>query len=193
MVRSADPADAVHETFRRIGAAVRKVRQERGRSLHELAAQAGVSESMLSMLERGQAGASVRTLLSVAAALQVPVSRLLRPNPRPAVTVYQAGDQLRVQPAPGVTGRVLHDNAERVVLGVFRLVPGAVTRFDQPGYAVARMGWVAVDIARVRHILEPGDGVALLDPERAIMTNVGDRTAEVVLLTRPSRLYLVNR
>jgi transcriptional regulator with XRE-family HTH domain len=58
---------------RAIGEKLRAVRQQRRMSLRKLAGKAGISASMLSRIEIGNAYPSVRSIYSIAAALDVPV------------------------------------------------------------------------------------------------------------------------
>src|SRR5690625_3829524 len=62
---------AAEETIARVGAKIRARRKDIGLTLNELSARTGVSVSMLSMLERGVAGASIGTLVAVATALRL--------------------------------------------------------------------------------------------------------------------------
>ena len=69
-----------------IGGALRRRRREHGRTLTDVAGQAGVSMQHLSDVERGRKDASSEILASVADALEVPLSRILR----------EVGDRLAV-------------------------------------------------------------------------------------------------
>jgi transcriptional regulator with XRE-family HTH domain len=61
----------------RVGVALAAQRQQRGLSLDELSRQAGVSKSMLSQIERGQANPTVAVVWRLATALGVPLGELL--------------------------------------------------------------------------------------------------------------------
>jgi transcriptional regulator with XRE-family HTH domain/mannose-6-phosphate isomerase-like protein (cupin superfamily) len=56
-----------------IGSKLQQIRQSQGLTLRALAAKADVSPSLLSLIENGKANPSVASLLSIAAALSVPV------------------------------------------------------------------------------------------------------------------------
>src|ERR1700730_11869261 len=66
-------SDIKLEHARLIGTKLRAVRQQRQVSLRELAQKADISASMLSQIETGKAYPSVRSIYSIAAALDVPV------------------------------------------------------------------------------------------------------------------------
>ena len=65
----------------RVGAALAAHRQSRGLSLDALSRQAGVSKSMLSQIERGQANPTVAVVWRLATALGVPLPELLGDAP----------------------------------------------------------------------------------------------------------------
>src|SRR5258705_13910757 len=78
-----------------LGERLRAIRLLRRRTLKDIAAAAGVSESFVSQLERGRSSASVATLQRLAAALGIEVSDLFAPEglPRPRV-LRRGGRQL---------------------------------------------------------------------------------------------------
>ena len=64
--------------MKKIGQAIRTVRRQSNKTLKELAAQIGVTESFLSMLENGKRAASVENLNKIADALGVPTTNFLK-------------------------------------------------------------------------------------------------------------------
>ena len=61
-----------------IGDELRRRRQDQGRTLRDVSAAAAVSLGYLSEVERGQKEASSEILLSIAEALDVPISQIMR-------------------------------------------------------------------------------------------------------------------
>jgi len=61
-----------------IGEVLRDVRQQKGRTLRQVASRASVALGYLSEVERGQKEASSEILASVADALDIPVSFIMR-------------------------------------------------------------------------------------------------------------------
>lgn len=59
-----------------LGAAIRELRKKRGATLETVAAEAGITLNMLSLIERGEGNPTWATVQRVAAALSVPVSEL---------------------------------------------------------------------------------------------------------------------
>jgi transcriptional regulator with XRE-family HTH domain len=66
----------------RVGATIRSLRQEKGMTLHALAAASGVSAGMLSQIERDLANPSLRVLSQVRNALGAPISALFQETPQ---------------------------------------------------------------------------------------------------------------
>lgn len=60
-----------------LGGRIRKVREARGLSLHELARLSGISAPALSSIETGKRDLRVTSLYRIAAALRVPVCELV--------------------------------------------------------------------------------------------------------------------
>ena len=60
-----------------IGDVLREIRQQRGRTLRQVASKASVALGYLSEVERGQKEASSEILAAIADALEVPVSSIL--------------------------------------------------------------------------------------------------------------------
>lgn len=82
-----DPDDeqASREVVKRIGQRLRTVRQDRGLSLAQVAAAAGLTRGFLSQVELGDAAASVSSLVRLAAALGIEVTSLFEKAASPLV------------------------------------------------------------------------------------------------------------
>ena len=65
------------ELTRAVGENIKRIRKTKKRSMERLAAEAGVSRSMLGQIERGEANPSVALLGKLASALKVPADVLL--------------------------------------------------------------------------------------------------------------------
>lgn len=74
-----------------VAAAVKRERQRAGLSLSEVARRAGIGKSTMSGLEAGTANPSLETMWALAAALDIPLSRLLDP-PQQEVALHHVRD-----------------------------------------------------------------------------------------------------
>ena len=96
---------------RQLGENLKQLRRERGLTLGQLAALAGLSKAMLSDMEKGGANPTVNTIWKLANGLKVPYTRLLE------------GEAPRRHPGPG--GRPpAPDRGGRPLPGVLRLPRG---------------------------------------------------------------------
>jgi transcriptional regulator with XRE-family HTH domain len=89
-----------------IGRTIRLLRERAGRSLSDLAAEAGLSKTTLHGIEQGEANPTLSTLWSLAAALDVPLGRLLADD-APGTTVVRADEGPRIS-GDAVRARLLH-------------------------------------------------------------------------------------
>lgn len=162
--REREPRDA-KGFARQVAANLRRLRRERGWSLVELSARAGVSRAMLSQVETGKTTPTIAVLWKIATGFGVPFSDLLREDAAPEVTVSRAGDlptltspDRRFRSTPLVPARA----APGVELYRIRIDPGGVSR--SPAHAAGAVEVVTVEKGRLRlvvgaaeHVLGPGD------------------------------------
>jgi transcriptional regulator with XRE-family HTH domain len=148
----------------RVAEAIRTLREQRGASVSQLAAQAGVPKSTLVQLEAGRAKPSIETLWAVARALGVPFSRLIEP-PEPDVQVLRAGQGVQVGAADATFQARLLVSARR--RGAFELYtididPGSprLAEAHTDGvveHLIVLCGTVRVGLLDRSEVLEPGD------------------------------------
>ena len=112
-----------------IGDVLRDFRQRKGRTLRQVAARASVALGYLSEVERGQKEASSEILASVADALEVPISIIMR----------EVSDRLAV-----LEGVVIPDTVPAELLGEVN-APRAT--FGAAGFGSAGMGSASANLA----------------------------------------------
>lgn len=109
------------ELRQRIATSVRELRTRAGRSLGDLAADAGIGKSTLHAIEAGDANPGIETLWSLARALGVPFGDLLEP-PAPSVRVVRAGEGPQVLSESGaMQAHLLAATGHRVRVEVYHL------------------------------------------------------------------------
>ena len=181
--RSGDAAD--------LGARIRSLREEKGKSLRGISRDTGVSVSFLSQVERGLASPSVATLLSMARALGEPVAslftptatgRLIRASERPRLIHPQRSwEEELLTPRDGAKVQVI----------LSRISPRASSGEDLYSYeadeavAIVLKGKIHFWIEENLFALEPGDSL-MFDPRRPHrLLNPGGRPAEVLWVHSP--------
>ena len=150
-----------------LGSGIRTLRHNRGLTLGELSERTGISVSMLSMVERGQANPTVGTLISVAAALGVEMTDLFGTAGREEVSpVTRRDEQPVVHAATGFTRRVLvHDRTRGIEMVLNSYEPGAHSdavehRHNGYEFGFVLTGELQVELAGTVHRLTEGDSIA---------------------------------
>jgi transcriptional regulator with XRE-family HTH domain len=184
---TAQPRQSADQTIALVGARIRLLRSRQGLTLKDVAKRTGVSVSMLSMLERGVATASVGTLVSVASALGVHMYDLFdRPDSGQESPVTRREDQASLRTSEGTTRRVAHsDTAAGVEMAVNEYEPGGssgpiATHHDGREFGVLVSGVLKIELEGQEHDLRPGDVIAYNSARPHRIMNPGDETAVAV-------------
>jgi transcriptional regulator with XRE-family HTH domain len=163
-----DPVAFIDDVVLAVGARIRKLRLERNLTLQVLSDRTGLSASMISMVERGRTSPSIGTLVAIASALRIHMSRLFdgdgeEEEPSP---VRRRGDQPTVATASGVLRRVAQDDDLRgVELTVNDYAPataGSDTPVHHVGveYGLVVEGTLVVELADTTYELKKGDSIS---------------------------------
>jgi len=149
-----------------VGAAVRRLREQAGLSMRDLAGRAGISQPFLSQIERGVSAPSMITTYRLAAALGVTPGDLLPAPETDRITVVRAaeGIMLPVADRPDAAlGRALHmrPNSPLEVIE-YRIEPGQFVGdwFSSTGISAVYIvsGHLEVEILGAgRYLLGPRD------------------------------------
>ncbi len=177
-------------TIRMMGARVRLLRKQQNLTLKSLADRTGVSVSMLSMVERGLASASVGTLVAVSAALGVHMSDLFGPGEDTDRTpVTRADEQVTATTGAGGVQRIAYrDPRAGVEMAMRQYVPGGASGATaehsegrQIGVLIA--GELTVELDGDEHVLKPGDSIAYLSSRPHRIVNHGAEPAQALWLS----------
>jgi len=191
---SADIQAVSEATNRRLGSEIRRIRLQRGLTLVDIAAETGLSASMLSMLERGKTGVSVGSLVAVASALGVAVSDLFHPSRTAESSLVRFEDQQALTIGPGVTRRIIQrSRTHGLEVTSLQLSPEAHTgreliRHQGHEIVVVQSGRLTVQIGSDIAELNAGDSIALDAECPHRFANDGGVTTEALLVVRMSTL-----
>jgi transcriptional regulator with XRE-family HTH domain len=176
---------------RTLGARLRATRHRQRMTLKEVATSAGISESFLSQVERGLAGASVSTLWSVATALGMMVADLFEPDQvqRPRVVRRERRSMMNFGGACNhlLTPRPLN-NLELFWIELDRNQSTAESPFahgDSDEVLVVVAGEVEVTISGTQYHLRTGDSIAYSSAAPHMCRNNGAIQAEVIIAVSP--------
>jgi len=137
MSTESDDPSGVDAFVRTVAANIRRRRTTAGMTLAELAAAARVGKSTLAQLESGRGNPSVETLWAIAAALQIPFSRLVEED-RPALRVVRVADVPTISAAEtrGWTGRLLASSHGHGQFDLYTIdLEAGTTRHADPHHA----------------------------------------------------------
>jgi transcriptional regulator with XRE-family HTH domain len=179
---------------RRLAARLRALRADRGLSLDALAARAGVSRSMISLVERGESSPTAAVLDRMAAGLGVTIAALFAESARPDASplARRAEQPTWRDPGSGYLRRNLSPPGypSPIELVEVRLPAGARVAYDTPGSARAvglhqqlwiLEGRVELTVGTVAHHLECGDCLAMRLDRPIAFHNRHDREARYVV------------
>jgi transcriptional regulator with XRE-family HTH domain len=175
----------------RLGERLRAIRRLRRKTLKEVAAAAGISESFVSQLERGRTNATIATLQRLSSALGIEVSdlfvsdvprpRVLRRDTREFVGWGETGRKALLTPKPFQSLEVV----------VAQFDPGGstgdepYTHGDSEELLLVVAGRVHVQLGTEVHALAAGDSVHYQSSTPHRVSNPGDETAEVLFVISP--------
>jgi len=175
-----------------LGKRVREIRISRGYSLRGLAEMTNLSASFLSQLERGSSGASVSTIIDIAAALRVSVSDLFSVG-RPAMAhLYTRADRTVLDDQSGyrktlVTQRP--DSPMEIYGGEFA-VGGSTgehpyTHGDSFEAIIVVSGTVLLQLGKQYFSMSAGDSIEFQSSMPHRVSNQGDAPAELYWIVSP--------
>ncbi|MEA2433937.1 MAG: hypothetical protein QOG54_1394 [Actinomycetota bacterium] len=157
----------VASTVASVGARIRSLRSARERSLQSLAAETGLSVSMLSLVERGKASPSLGTLVAVASALNMSVGDLFEDSGQAQEEVVLSADEQAVLVMPdGVRRRIARADEKRgIELMIDEYEPGAGdderdVHHSGFEYGVVLKGRLTVAVEGRVYELQQGDSIA---------------------------------
>ena len=179
--------DSTGDAIALIGTRIRDVRTMKDMPLRALAAQTGLSMSMLSLVERGKASPSIGTLIAICSALDLHMADLLAPvNLVRQSPVSRAEDQPVVQTRAGVDRRILRDDrVNGVELAINQYAPdtgSAPTPIHHDGfeYGVVLEGQLTVELDGTVHTLKAGDLISYDSARNHRISNRGPRKARAL-------------
>lgn len=178
-----------------IGFQVRQLRRKRSLTATELADRAGVSKSMISQVEHGNANPSIETVRSIAAALEVPVFTLFLDPDGEAEghgTLVRKDERITLLvPGSDAVRELLTPDLDRAMaLGIGRIPPGASSspvptthRGEECVFVLT--GTIVIDLQDESYTLNAGDALYFDARLPHVCRNVGDTEAQFLSAIAP--------
>lgn len=169
-----------------IGRNIRRLREAADRSLADLAEAAGLSRTTLHGIEQGEANPTLSTLWALAAALAVPLGRLLE-GADPGGTVVRAGQGPRVS-GESVHARLLHRINAPGWIEVYELDVDSNRQESEPHLSgveeclIITEGELETGPTEAPANLHPGDSIHFDAAQPHIYRGVGERNRAILLM-----------
>lgn len=169
-----------------LGPRLRDLRRARGLSIKDAAAQAGISSSFLSLVERGQSDLAMNRLLRLLSIYGASIVELVGPAvPKPSAVVRHGEEVHVTSNAEHIDAYLLVADADRpLVPMVWVYAPGAAMKeqaslpTDHFSHVIA--GAVTVETDAGDHTLGPGDTIYLRAGRRFRIRNDGAEPARIL-------------
>jgi transcriptional regulator with XRE-family HTH domain len=183
----------------RFGEKIRAVRERRSLTLKDVAERAGVSESLVSQIERNRVSPAIDTLLSLADALDIDLEylfsdyrkdrsvRVVRPNERSSFTRPGGVRYEKLAQLDG-EGSGRH-GIEAYLITLEKGAKTGGTEYGHPGYelGIVQEGSAVLKVGAKDYALEAGDSVTFRADAPHLLSNVGDSALRVVWIITPPK------
>jgi transcriptional regulator with XRE-family HTH domain len=178
----------------RFGEKLRTVRERREMTLREVAEKAGVSESLVSQIERNRVSPAIDTLLAIADTLDLDPEYLFADLKRDRkVTVLRRGEG-NTFTRPGVLYERLAQAEGETGIEAYRisLEPGAETGSGEYGHrgwelGIVESGGAELAVGNQNYRLEPGDSVSFRSDSPHVLSNPGPGALRVFWVISPPK------
>lgn len=182
--------------YNRLGQTVLNYRKKKGMTIREFADFAGISSSLISQIERGQANPSLSVLELIAQSLNVPLYTLFINEIDTASLISRKKDRQKVyrQNNDHIVYDVLTPDFMKahIELLMMDLNPHANTteshysHMDKEEIAVVMRGETYVELEGIEYLLEEGDVVRIPPNVKHRFLNKGDHGNHILFVLTPS-------
>ena len=191
--KDAPTTEADDAVDQRLGETVRLLRQRAGLSIQDVATKTGLSNGMISQLERARAMPSIRTLRLLSIALEVPISYFFETSDPAAdvqrYIVRKNNRRLLRLTASGVVKEALTpEGTGQLELYELTLNPGASSGTDFLQHTGEKAGYILSGSLRLwldnqAHVLEAGDSFRFPSIVPHMFDNPTQQAARVIWVT----------
>jgi transcriptional regulator with XRE-family HTH domain len=185
----------IKKTFR-FGEKLRTAREKKGMTLKAVAMQAGVSESLVSQIERGRVSPAIDTLLSLAQVLEIRLEYLFEEyNRRGAVHVIRSGERRSIHEDDVVYEELSRpgeqDGGHSIESYLITIPAGEATHRGHYGHMGKEMGFIMEGTACLRYedreyVLSQGDSVSFSAGAPHTIENTGDGLLKALWVVSPA-------
>jgi transcriptional regulator with XRE-family HTH domain len=179
------------------GEKIRAIRERKGLTLKEVAERAGVSESLVSQIERNRVSPAIDTLLSLADVLDLDLEYLFSDYRRERLVRITRKDERETFTKPGVLYERLAQlesskNQDGIESYYITIDPGQENRsteYGHPGWelGVVVEGLATLTIGKESYELAPGDSVSFRSDAPHVISNQGTTPLRILWVITPPK------
>ena len=182
------------------GDKLRQVREHKGYTLKVVAQRAGVSESLVSQIERNHVSPAIDTLLSLAAVLDINLEFLFEEYRKvKPVKIIKANERASLVEEDIIYEELARpttpDKDDSIESYVIKIPAGSHTHKCSYGHIGRELGIIVKGKAKLtydntEYILEPGDSVSFSAGVPHILQNVGECELEAIWVVTPAQRFI---
>ena len=182
------------------GDKLRQVREHKGYTLKVVAQRAGVSESLVSQIERNHVSPAIDTLLSLAAVLDINLEFLFEEYRKvKPVKIIKANERASLVEEDIIYEELARpttpDKDDSIESYVIKIPAGSHTHKGSYGHIGRELGIIVKGKAKLtydntEYILEPGDSVSFSAGVPHILQNVGECELEAIWVVTPAQRFI---
>ena len=184
----------------RFGEKIRLIRERKQLTLKAVAQQAGVSESLVSQIERGRVSPAIDTLLSLAQVLDIRLEYLFEEyNRHGSVKVIRADERRTIHEDTVVYEEVARPNEQdsqhSIESYLITVPPGGSTHRGHYGHLGKELGYIIEGSARLRYEdkeyeLNEGDSVHFSAGAPHTIENTGEGPLKALWVVSPAQRFM---
>lgn len=181
----------------KFGDKIRSVRERRSLTLRDVAEKAGVSESLVSQIERNRVSPAIDTLLALAEVLEIDLEYLFADLRKDrALKIVRKGERSSFRTKPGILYERLAQVEEQGRDGIeaydITITEGAETgntEYGHPGWelGIVESGMAKLTVGNQTHVLKSGDSVSFRADSPHTLANNGSKPLRVFWVVTPPK------
>lgn len=179
-----------------LGGKLRQVREQKGLTLKQAARSAGVSESLVSQIERDRVSPSLDTLFALVKAVGVDIDYLFKDFKRPGdISIIKKSDRKRIseQKVDYEQITVINGDKHDIEAFVLKIQEGGrrgSSEYGHPGreFGLILSGDAVIEYAGREYRVSSGDSVSFSSDMPHVLKNEGSSLLKAVWVSSPPRM-----
>jgi len=187
----------VPDTTHHFGERLRQVRERKKLTMREVAERAGVSESMVSQIERNKVSPALDTLLSLVDVLEIDIEYLFADYKRERlVNLVRRDERQRIVTPTAVYERLSHtveaDDAHGIEAYLLEIQPGGERGSTEYGHVGKELGLIIqgkaeFSIGSKTYELSEGDSISFRSDSPHLLRNSGQQVLKAFWIVTPPK------